>query len=119
MGAKSRTKGKQGEREICALARSYGLSSERTWQNASSNDPLVRNVDVVIAGRKCQSKRVKALPRFLRELLPKGCDMGFIREDDGEWLVVLPAWRVLAGMQVSGYGKKVRMPGASDELPTT
>ena len=98
-GARSRTKGKQGEREIVTLAKSYGLSSERTWQNASSNDPLIRNVDVVIAGRKCQSKRVKKLPRFLRELLPEGCDMGFVREDDGEWLVVGKATQILEWMR--------------------
>ena len=91
MGAKSRTKGRAAEQELVKLAKSYGLTAERTWQNASSNDPLIRNVDVVIAGRKCQSKRVAKLPKFLRELLPEGCDMGFVREDAGEWIVVLPA----------------------------
>ena len=110
MGAKSRTKGKIAEQELVKLAKSYGLTAERTWQNASSNDPLIRNVDVVIAGRKCQSKRVKKLPRFMRELLPEGCDMGFVREDDGEWLVLLPAWRVLDWLKCLE---------TSDELPTT
>ena len=99
MGAKSRTKGRAAEQELVNLAKSYGLTAERTWQNASSNDPLVRNVDVVIAGRKCQSKRVKNLPRFLRELLPEGCDMGFVREDDGEWLVVLYALEFLGSLK--------------------
>ena len=110
MGAKSRTKGRAAEQELVKLAKSYGLTAERTWQNASSNDPLIRNVDVVIAGRKCQSKRVRKLPQFLRELLPEGCDMGFVREDDGEWLVVGKATQILEWM---------RYLEEHNDLPTT
>ena len=57
VGARSRAKGKRGEREIVALARAAGLNAERTWQTAQSPDAQERCCNVRIAGRAYQVKR--------------------------------------------------------------
>ena len=100
MSASQRRKGRAGEQELVNLARSYGLSAERTWQTAQSRDPKVRAQDVTVEGRSAQVKRVARLPRFLKEL--EYVDEFYIREDSGAWFVVLNAsdwWRVLESTQ--------------------
>lgn len=107
MGARSRTKGKRGEREIVALARTYGLDAERTWQTAQSGDPDTRRCDVRIAGRasqvKVQAEGFKALYDAL-----EGVEMAFVRADRRPWLVVLKAEEYLrllaAPREVTSHG---------------
>ena len=94
MGAKSRSKGKRGEREVVALARSAGLAAERTWHLAQSPDPALRCCDVQIAGRPAQVKAAALGFRALYNALD-GVEIAFVRADRREWLAVLPAEALL------------------------
>lgn len=82
MGARSRAKGKRGERQVVRLARSHGLQAERTWHTAQSPDEGERACDVLIAGRAYQVKRQRGGFRALYEGL---------RSDGCERLAALPA----------------------------
>ncbi len=90
MGARSRSKGKRGEREVVRLARAAGLSVERTWHTAQSPDEAERRCDVRIAGRACQVKRSRDGFRALYDGLEHVAGL-FVRADGREWLAVLPA----------------------------
>lgn len=90
MGAKSRAKGKRGEREVVALARAAGLSAERTWHSAQSADPRERACDVRIAGQPFQVKRRSNGFGELYEGLANVAGL-FVRSDGRDWLAVVPA----------------------------
>lgn len=94
MGAKSRSKGKRGEREVVRLARAAGLPAQRTWETAQSPDAAARKCDVLIAGQPAQVKIAADGFRVLYEALD-GVDMAFVRADRREWLAVLPAEALL------------------------
>lgn len=87
MGKTSRQKGKTGERAVVALAKSYGLSAQRTWDTAQSTDPATRACDVLIGDIKVQVKWLESLPKPFYECL-ENVDVAFVRENGGEWLVV-------------------------------
>ncbi len=90
MGARSRRKGADGEREIVALGRQCGLEAERTWHLAQAADPAERACDVQIAGRAYQVKRSRDGFRQLYRELEHVAGL-FVRADGEEWLVVLRA----------------------------
>jgi hypothetical protein len=90
MGARSRNKGKRGEQEVVFLARSYGLDARRTWETASSSDPLARRCDVLLAGHPAQVKVAANGFRGLYAAL-EGVEMAFLRSDRRGWLVALRA----------------------------
>ena len=90
MGAKSRNKGKRGEREVTALAHKHGLWAERTWQTAQNPDASTRACDVEIEGQPYQVKiSANGFRKLYREL--ENVNGFFLRCDRGDWLVVLRA----------------------------
>jgi hypothetical protein len=104
VGAKSRNKGKRGEREVVALARQHGLHAERTWQTAQAPDPTTRSCDVEIEGEPFQVKiQSDGFSRLYHEL--EGVRGVFLRCDRGEWLVVLRAGDYLRLLSTSGQSK--------------
>ena len=94
MGARSRTKGAIGEREIVRLARAAGLDAERTWQTAQSPDVTVRACDVRIAGLPVQVKITANGFGSLYGAL-EGVELLFVRADRHEWLAVVRAQELL------------------------
>jgi hypothetical protein len=95
MGARSRAKGKRGEREIVALARGAGLPAKRTWHTAQDADPLVRCCDVMICGHRAQVRvRGNGFKPVYDAL--EGVEIAFLRADRQAWLAVMPATRVFA-----------------------
>ena len=90
MAARSRSKGKRGEREVVAMARAAGLPAERTWHLAQSPDAEERCCDVTIAGRPVQVRlRGKGFAVLYGAL--EGVEVAFLRSNRREWLAVLPA----------------------------
>lgn len=90
MGARSRAKGKRGEREVVALARAAGLEAARTWHTAQSADAQGRACDVRIAGRPYQVKRQRDGFGALYDGLSNVAGL-LVRADGCPWLVVLAA----------------------------
>jgi len=110
VGAKSKRKGKRTEREVVALARSYGLDASREWHRAQSADARERVCDVRIGGHYYQVQiSANGFQRIYREL--EGVRGFFFRRDRGEWLVALRAADYLALVQ--GQRKNNLLP--SDE----
>lgn len=95
MGARSRSKGRRGEREVVSLARQHGLEAVRTWHTAQDADAATRCCDVRIAGRPAQVKRVASGFSKLYDGL-SNVELLFVREDGKPWLAVLDAEKLLA-----------------------
>ena len=106
MGARSRSKGKRGEREIVALARKHGLDAQRTWHLAQSADPAERACDVRIAGQPFQVKRQRQGFGALYDALANVAGL-FVRADGREWLVVLRAEDYLKLFRPQNASKQV------------
>lgn len=100
MGARSRSKGKRGEREVVALARAAGLAADRTWHTAQSADPLERACDVRIAGQPFQVKRRS---NGFGELYDGVANVAglFVRSDGRDWIAVVPAEALLRLLKLS------------------
>lgn len=94
MGARSRRKGADAERQVVALARVAALDAERCWANAQHPDPTVRRCDCLIAGRRAQ---VKVAADGFHQLYSglDSVELLFVRSDCREWLAVLPAVTLL------------------------
>lgn len=105
MGAQSRRKGADGEREVVALARTYGLPADRTWHLAQSPDAGERRSDVRIAGQPYQVKRSRSGWKALYDGLADVQGM-FVRSDRGCWLVVLQAQDYLRLLKALGRPAK-------------
>jgi Holliday junction resolvase len=108
MAAKSRSKGKRGEREIVTLAHRCGLQAERTWASAQSSDPLARKGDVTVAGMRCQVKLAANGWRTLYEAM-EGVKLFFLRADRERWLVLMDAEELLE--LLAAEGRKVADDG--------
>jgi hypothetical protein len=93
MGARSRRKGADGEREIVGLARAAGLPVKRTWHTAQDADPVTRCCDVMICGRRAQVRVRSDGFKALYDAL-EGVEIAFLRSDRQPWLAVLPAERM-------------------------
>jgi hypothetical protein len=98
VGAHSRRKGANGEREVVALARAAGLESKRTWHLAQSPDAGERCCDLLIAGQPAQVKIAADGFRALYAAL-EGVELAFVRADRQPWLAVLPAEKLLRLLQ--------------------
>jgi hypothetical protein len=88
MGAASRRKGADGERELIALARACGLEAERTWSTAQHPDPAERRCDVRVEGRPCQVKRQRDGFKALYDGL-EAVEFLFVRTDGESWLAII------------------------------
>ena len=88
VGARSKAKGKRGEREVVALAKAAGLEAARTWHLAQSPDASERVRDVQIGDDSYQVQISKnGFERIYHEVAGV---RGFIfRRDRGEWLIAL------------------------------
>ena len=95
MGARSRTKGKAGEREWAAFLRDLGIDARRSQQYAGG----VGSADVVsdLAGVHWEVKRYAriAAARFLdqavRDSAGESAPVVAMREDRGPWILMLRA----------------------------
>lgn len=95
MGARSRRKGTDGEREIVGLAHTAGLPAERTWHTAQDPDPVTRCCDVTIRGLRAQVRVRASGYQAVYDAL-EGVEIAFLKADRLPWLAVLPAERLLA-----------------------
>jgi hypothetical protein len=102
VGARSRRKGADGEREVVALAQAVGLPASREWQNAQASNPATRRCDVLLDGKPAQ---VKVAAEGFAKLYDglEAVEFLFVRSDRRPWLVVLPAERLLALLK--GWGR--------------
>lgn len=95
MGRKSYEKGRRAEYEVRDLLRGNSFWAERRLLSGGGshegkadvvvyvNHPELQRVDVEV-------KKRKSLPSWFKDLVKKG-DVTFIRENRGEWLVIMPA----------------------------
>lgn len=86
MGKSERTKGINAERELVHLLEDLGVKSHRvplSGAMANYKDDIVLGDESTI-----EVKRRKKIPAILNEMLVSA-DYGAIREDRGEWLVVM------------------------------
>ena len=95
MGRASREKGKRGEREFAALLRSLGLEARRTQQYSGTEGTA--DVSSSLEGVHLEVKRYAGIAaiRFLeqaeRDANPEDLPMVAMREDRGEWAILLRA----------------------------
>lgn len=86
MGKMQRTKGINAERELVHLLEDLGIKAHRvplSGAMANYKDDIVLGDESTI-----EVKRRKKIPAILNEMLVSA-DYGAIREDRGEWLVVM------------------------------
>lgn len=100
MGSLSRRKGANAEREVVNMAREHGLTASRTWETAQCPDPTVRACDVKIEGQPFQCKFKASGFTPLYEGL-EGVAGLFVRQNGGQWLVVLDAQDFLSYLKVA------------------
>lgn len=99
MGARSRQKGAAGERDAVALCRAAGLDAKRAWWLARAEKPEHRKYDLLVtlpSGETVavQVKRRRAGYAALYEAV-ESVAFALVRQDNREWLAVLPADRLL------------------------
>lgn len=88
MGARSRRKGADAEREVVRLARAAGLPARRCWELAQSPDPTERARDVRIGSDFYQVQVARdGFERIYAEL--EGVRGFIFRRDHDEWIVAL------------------------------
>ena len=86
MGKMQRTKGYLGEREIVNLLNELGVKAKRVPLSGATD---FQKDDVLLEdGGTIEVKRRKRVPAIVREMLVSA-DYGAVREDRGEWLVVM------------------------------
>lgn len=86
MGKSERRKGINAERELVHLLEDLGMKAHRvplSGAMANYKDDIVLEDESTI-----EVKRRKKIPKLLKEML-ESADYGAIREDRGEWLVVM------------------------------
>jgi len=89
----SRRKGNRFELSLVNSAKESGLDAKRAY--GSNGEALGHHpeVDLVVAGKRIQAKRRKALASFM--VPSENVDAVAIRQDRGETLVVLTWWEYL------------------------
>ena len=96
-GLRSRNKGKQGEREAAELLRSMGIDARRSQQFSGQGETadLITELD----GLHIEVKRYAKISatKFMqqaKEDAGNGLPIVIMREDRGEWLIMLEATRL-------------------------
>lgn len=86
MPAKNKLRGNAFEREIVEMAEKIGLEAQRAWGSDGRALGHEAEVDVLVAGLRCQAKRRKAFPGWFKEVvLPtETVEFQAIREDHGK-----------------------------------
>lgn len=93
MGSASKRKGNGYERELVKQSQESGLESKRAWGSDGRSMGMHEEVDLLVAGKRIQAKRRKAIAKFLRP--NENVDAVVFREDKGESLVLLTWWEYL------------------------
>lgn len=87
MGALSRRKGAQGERDIVNILKAGGVPCKRISMMESGG---IDKGDVLVADiYKGQVKRGRFIPKFFSDALI-GFELLFTKRDRGEWLITMP-----------------------------
>ena len=96
----SKRKGNGFERELVNQAVDSGMEAKRAY--ASNGESLGHHaeVDVVVAGKRVQAKRRKAIASWLRP--SDHVDAVAVREDNGDTLVILTWWEWLDLVKQAG-----------------
>ena len=95
MGKRQRIKGKRGEREVVHILKRYGVEATRYAPMQASGYPEP-DVKAVFPGGKevhIEVKRRADLPDYIKHFVYLNNHKHratFIREDYGEWMVILP-----------------------------
>ena len=89
----SKRKGNNFERELVSEAHQAGLSAERAYASNGKSLGHAEDVDLVVAGKRIQAKRRKAIAAFLRP--SETVDAVAVREDHGETIVLVTWWEYL------------------------
>lgn len=86
MPSKNKIRGNAFEYEIVELAEAAGLEAQRAWGSDGRSLGETADVDVRVAGLRCQAKRRKEFPKWFKEvILPDDTvDFQAIREDRGK-----------------------------------
>ena len=83
----SKVKGNTFERELVDMAKDAGLSAKRAYASNGLSLGYTEDVDCLIAGKRIQAKRRKAVAKWL---IPSDTvDMVATRPDRGETLIVM------------------------------
>lgn len=93
MSHPSKRKGNAYERELVNQAKASGLVAERAYASNGRSLGHHEEVDVLVAGKRIQAKRRKAIAAWMRP--NENVDAVTVREDRGETLVVLTWWEYL------------------------
>lgn len=110
MSAKNKVRGNTFESEIVKLAEAAGLEAQRSWGSDGRSLGLTADVDVRVAGLRCQAKRRKAFPKWFKEtILPDDTvDFQAIREDHGKpgYVIMRIDWFFRILKMATLYGKQ-------------
>lgn len=99
MGAKSRRKGAQAERDICNIDAMYGFTSERTaplqagYGSKDWDDAMCKQYPMSLLKREVKRYKRTPVNRFCREYLEQEVP-GFVpclvhRDDNASWMATL------------------------------
>jgi len=96
-GLKSRNKGKQGEREAAELLRSMGINARRSQQFSGQGETADLITD--LEGLHVEVKRYARIgaTKYMhqaKEDAGNGLPIVIMREDRGEWLIMLEATKL-------------------------
>ena len=86
----SKRKGNTFERELVNQAKAAGLDAERAYASNGRSLGHHEEVDVLVAGKRIQAKRRKAIAKWMRP--NENVDAVVVREDQGE-SIVLMRWK--------------------------
>lgn len=89
----SKTKGNSYERQLVNQAKASGLSAERAYASNGRALGHGEEVDLLVAGKRIQAKRRKAIAAFLQPT--EQVDAVAVRQDRGETIVLMTWWEFL------------------------
>lgn len=81
-------RGSNGEREIVKAAQAAGLTAERAYASNGRALGEAETVDCMVGDYRVQVKRRRKIADYV--LPPEGADVTAIREDRGQWHIVIP-----------------------------
>ena len=90
MGHPSKAKGNAYERELVKQSEESGLEAKRAWGSNGQSLGMHEEVDCLIAGKKVQAKRRKAIASYLKPT--EHVDVVAFREDRGDTLILMGWW---------------------------
>lgn len=89
----SKRKGNTYERELVNQAKDSGLEAKRAYASDGRSLGMHEEVDLLVADKRIQAKRRKALAKFLKP--NENVDAVAFREDNGQTMVLITWWEYL------------------------